>query len=144
MKCIVKRPCVRLKLWVCASPVLTCLKVKMGRKLWKSIRRPDWKGLKAVPNLTSPGPSSTTLRPKSISRKSTFASGLTVSRGYGVTEIHIPEGSEYIGKSINESGLREKDINVLTLYRGTTVIPNPRAQRLLEAVIGCFVLANWN
>jgi ribosomal protein S6--L-glutamate ligase len=58
---------------------------------------------------------------------------LTVSRGYGVTEIHIPEGSEYIGKTISESGLREKDINVLTLYRGTTVIPNPRSDRILES-----------
>ena len=58
---------------------------------------------------------------------------LTVSRGYGVTEIHIPEGSEYVGKAINESGLRDRDINVLTLYRGTTVIPNPRSHRLLEA-----------
>ena len=57
---------------------------------------------------------------------------LTVSRGYGVTEIHIPEGSEYVGKSISESGLRDKDINALTLYRGTTVIPNPRADRQLE------------
>ncbi len=58
---------------------------------------------------------------------------LTVSRGYGVAEIHIPDGSEYIGKSIYESGLREKDIIVLTLHRGTTVIPNPRPQRQLEA-----------
>lgn len=58
---------------------------------------------------------------------------LTVSRGYGVTEIYIPEGSDYVGKAINESGLRDKDINVLTLYRGTTVIPNPRSDRLLEA-----------
>lgn len=58
---------------------------------------------------------------------------LTVSRGYGVTEIHIPEGSEYIGKAINESGLRDKDINVLTLHRGTTVIPNPRSNRTLES-----------
>ncbi len=58
---------------------------------------------------------------------------LTVSRGYGVTEIHIPEGSDYIGKAIRESGLRDKDINVLTLYRGTTVIPNPRSDRLLES-----------
>ncbi len=57
---------------------------------------------------------------------------LTVSRGYGVTEIHIPEGSEYIGKTISESGLRDKDINALTLYRGTAVIPNPRADRQLE------------
>jgi len=58
---------------------------------------------------------------------------LTVSRGYGVTEIHIPEGSEYVGKAINESGLRDKDINVLTLHRGTTVIPNPKPSRLLES-----------
>jgi ribosomal protein S6--L-glutamate ligase len=58
---------------------------------------------------------------------------LTVSRGYGVTEIHIPEGSAYVGSPIRESGLRERDINVLTLYRGTTVIPNPRSHRLLES-----------
>lgn len=57
---------------------------------------------------------------------------LTVSRGYGVTEIHVPDGSEYVGQSIDESGLPEKDINVLTLYRGTSVIPNPRLKRTLE------------
>ena len=58
---------------------------------------------------------------------------LTVSRGYGVAEIHIPEGSNYIGKAISASGLRDKDIIVLTLNKGTTVIPNPRSSRLLVA-----------
>lgn len=58
---------------------------------------------------------------------------LTVSSGYGVAEIHIPEGSEYIGKTISESGLREKDIVVLTLHRDAKVIPNPRPQRQLLA-----------
>ena len=58
---------------------------------------------------------------------------LTVSRGYGVAEIHIPEGSIYIGKTIKDSGLRERDIAVLTLYRNTTVIPNPFSHRVLEA-----------
>lgn len=57
---------------------------------------------------------------------------LTVSKGYGVTEIHIPRGSRYVGQTLGESGLRDKDINALTLYRGTTVIPNPRSNRLLE------------
>ena len=57
---------------------------------------------------------------------------LTVSKGYGVTEIHVPEGSEYVGRTISGSGLRDKDINALTLYRGTTVIPNPRGDRILE------------
>ncbi len=58
---------------------------------------------------------------------------LTVSRGYGVAEIYIPEGSEFIEKTIQESGLRDKDITVLTLYRDSRVIPNPRSQRQLLA-----------
>ena len=58
---------------------------------------------------------------------------LTVSRGYGVSEIHIPEGSEFVGRTIQSSGLRERDINALTLYRNTTVIPNPRSDRVLES-----------
>ena len=58
---------------------------------------------------------------------------LTVSKGYGVSEIHIPEGSEFEGVTIAETKLRDRDINVLTLYRGKTVIPNPRNERLLEA-----------
>ncbi|MBT8462609.1 MAG: RimK family alpha-L-glutamate ligase [Gemmatimonadetes bacterium] len=58
---------------------------------------------------------------------------LTVSRGYGVAEIHVPAGSDYVGRSIADSGLREKDINVLTLYRDAHVIPNPRSKRELQA-----------
>ena len=57
---------------------------------------------------------------------------LTVSRGYGVTEIHIPEGSEFVGQEINASGFQDRDINALTLYRAGKVIPNPRPDRLLE------------
>jgi ribosomal protein S6--L-glutamate ligase len=57
---------------------------------------------------------------------------LTVSRGYGVAELSIPAGSDFVGKTIATSGLRERDIVVLTLHRGYTVIPNPRASRALE------------
>lgn len=58
---------------------------------------------------------------------------LTVSRGYGAAEVQVPEGSKLVGTTIGESGLRERDMNVLTLQRGTTVIPNPRSTRELEA-----------
>jgi ribosomal protein S6--L-glutamate ligase len=58
---------------------------------------------------------------------------LTVSTGYGVAELHIPDGSQYVGKTIAESELRQRDVNVLTLHHNTTVIPNPRADRELEA-----------
>jgi len=57
---------------------------------------------------------------------------LTVSRGYGVCELVIPEGSRFVGMSITEAAFSEQDINVLTLYRGKTVIPNPKASRILE------------
>lgn len=58
---------------------------------------------------------------------------LTVSKGYGVCEISVPEGSKFVGQRINETGLADSDINVLTLSRGAKVIPNPRADRVLEA-----------
>ena len=58
---------------------------------------------------------------------------LTVSKGYGVSEIYVPEGSNFVGMTIRETELSEQDINVLTLYRGNKVIPNPRMDRLLEA-----------
>ena len=58
---------------------------------------------------------------------------LTVSRGYGVAEIHIPEGSDFVGKTIAASGLRDRDLNILTLNRGASVISNPSGDRALEA-----------
>ena len=57
---------------------------------------------------------------------------LTVSASYGVTELHLGEQSRLVGTSIGESGLRDQDIVVLTLHRGTSVIPNPKSSRVLE------------
>jgi len=57
---------------------------------------------------------------------------LTVSKGYGVTEIYVPEGSHLVGTAIKDCDLQRKDINVLTLYRGNKIIPNPRSDRVLE------------
>ena len=58
---------------------------------------------------------------------------LTISRGYGVTDIHIPDGSIFVGQTIEQTGLREKDVVVLTLKRGPSVISNPKSSRELEA-----------
>lgn len=57
---------------------------------------------------------------------------LTVSKGYGVNELYIPEGSDYVGKRIADVDLSAKDLNVLTLYRNSKVIPNPKSDRVLE------------
>lgn len=58
---------------------------------------------------------------------------LTVSTGYGVAELLVRQGAELEGSTIAASGLRDRDIAVLTLTRGTVVIPNPRSSRTLEA-----------
>jgi ribosomal protein S6--L-glutamate ligase len=58
---------------------------------------------------------------------------LTVSSAYGVAELLVRDGSDLMGRVIGESGLRDKDISVLTLSRGTKVVPNPGPDRELEA-----------
>src|SRR6476661_7932607 len=58
---------------------------------------------------------------------------LTVSTGYGVAEIVVQSASDLVGKSLGDSGLRERDISALTLQRGTSVIPNPNGRHVLEA-----------
>ncbi|MCB0974282.1 MAG: RimK family alpha-L-glutamate ligase [Actinobacteria bacterium] len=57
---------------------------------------------------------------------------LTVSTAYGVAELHIHPGAPMAGQAIKDSGLTERDIVILTLRRGTKVIPNPRKERKLE------------
>ncbi|KRB76271.1 alpha-L-glutamate ligase [Nocardioides sp. Root190] len=58
---------------------------------------------------------------------------LSVSTGYGVAELVVHGDADLVGKTLGESGLRDKDITVLTLHRGTTVIPNPFPRHVLEA-----------
>ncbi|MEP6299980.1 MAG: RimK family alpha-L-glutamate ligase [Ilumatobacter sp.] len=58
---------------------------------------------------------------------------LSVSTGYGVAELLVREGAGLVGTTIADSGLRERDITVLTLHRDNVVIPNPRTSRVLEA-----------
>ncbi len=58
---------------------------------------------------------------------------LTVSAGYGVAEIYVHTESSLVGKSIKDSGLRERDIVVLTINRGSSVISNPKGTREINA-----------
>ena len=57
---------------------------------------------------------------------------LTVSASYGVAELALHEGADLLRADATVGSLREMDITVLTLHRGTTVIPNPRDAQALE------------
>ncbi|MEM1178539.1 MAG: RimK family alpha-L-glutamate ligase [Acidobacteriota bacterium] len=58
---------------------------------------------------------------------------LTVSAGFGVAELQVREGHELVGRSLDASGLRERDVLVLTLHRGASVVSNPKGAWVLEA-----------
>ncbi|MGH0028422.1 MAG: 30S ribosomal protein S6--L-glutamate ligase [Myxococcota bacterium] len=65
---------------------------------------------------------------------------LTLESGYGVMEIPVAPSSELCGKTIKSSQLRERDVLVLTIQRGSITIPNPRVDREIMAgdVLLCF------
>jgi ribosomal protein S6--L-glutamate ligase len=54
---------------------------------------------------------------------------LTLEKGYGITEFQIVTGSELEGRTLREAALRERDVVVLSIQRGSITIPNPRAER---------------
>ena len=54
---------------------------------------------------------------------------LTLQSGYSVLEFPVDDRSELCNKKINETGLRDRDIVVLTIHRGSITIPNPKGSR---------------
>lgn len=65
---------------------------------------------------------------------------LTLKSGYGVVEFPVVPESELAGKTLRETGLRNRDVQVLSIARGGIIIPNPRGDdRVLpHDVLICF------
>ncbi len=58
---------------------------------------------------------------------------LSISANYGVAELVVHEGAAVLAQNLTIGDLRELDITTLTLHRGGSDIPNPKASRALEA-----------
>ncbi len=58
---------------------------------------------------------------------------LSFQTGYGVAELIVPNSPEFHDRSIKESGIREKDIVVLTVERAEQVTENPRSSFVLQS-----------
>jgi ribosomal protein S6--L-glutamate ligase len=54
---------------------------------------------------------------------------LTLQSGYGVLEVPIDEWSALAHKTIKQSGLRDQDVVVMAIHRGSVSIPNPKGSR---------------
>jgi ribosomal protein S6--L-glutamate ligase len=65
---------------------------------------------------------------------------LTLQSGYSVMEIPVDERSELYDKAIKDTGLRDRDVVVLTIQRGSVTIANPNPNRVITSgdVLLCF------
>jgi ribosomal protein S6--L-glutamate ligase len=58
---------------------------------------------------------------------------LTVGKGYGVAEFQVDEKSQLKGKTLLDSGLRDRDVLVLSIHRRGLVLPSPRGDTQILA-----------
>jgi ribosomal protein S6--L-glutamate ligase len=58
---------------------------------------------------------------------------MTVTKGYGVAELLVPDHPEMAGRPISESSLRDRNIVVLSLDRDHAPAMNPAPDTVLEA-----------
>jgi len=63
---------------------------------------------------------------------------LRIAKGYGIAEVTLTEECGDIGKTLIDSSFRQKDILILAIERGPSVIPTPKATD--ELVIGDIVI----
>ncbi|MGB3056697.1 MAG: TrkA C-terminal domain-containing protein, partial [Candidatus Omnitrophota bacterium] len=69
---------------------------------------------------------------ENLSRRPTFTKRpvteiLRLAAGFGIAEITLNEECDDVGKTLSKSSFREKDILVLAIERGRSVIPTPQA-----------------
>lgn len=65
---------------------------------------------------------------------------LTLSSGYSIREFPVTPDAPLAGKKVSECGLREIDVVILRIQRGSVHIPNPRGYREILAgdVLLCY------
>ena len=68
----------------------------------------------------------------SVFEKKAIEEILNLAQGYGVVELNLKENFSYIGHTLADSPLREKDILVLAIKRDQTTIPAPKGQRKMQ------------
>ncbi len=65
---------------------------------------------------------------------------LTLEKGYGVAELPVSADTEFVDRTLADSGLADLGIRVLSIHRGTLTYPNPPSDQKLLAgdVLLCY------
>jgi hypothetical protein len=65
---------------------------------------------------------------------------MRLAEGYGIAEVTLKEDCEDVGKTLYDSSFRQKDILVIAIERGASVMPTPRAsdELLINDTLICY------
>jgi ribosomal protein S6--L-glutamate ligase len=105
------------------------LEGKHGPKLMEINSSPGLEGIEAATGVDVAGSIIELIEEEVLFPEIDIRQRLTLQSGYGVLEVPIDDDSELAYRSIEETGLRDRDIVVLTIHRGSITIPNPKGTR---------------
>ncbi len=116
------------------------LETKDGPSILEVNSSPGLEGIEAATKIDVAGAIMEHLEEQVLFPELDLRQRLTLKSGYGVAEFAVTSDSELCGRTLKESGLRERDVQVLSITRGSVTIPNPRGDReiLLSDVVLCF------
>ncbi|MCC6490711.1 MAG: RimK family alpha-L-glutamate ligase [Candidatus Hydrogenedentes bacterium] len=110
------------------------LEAQDGPKVMEVNSSPGLEGIEAATGVDIAGAIMELLEEQVLFPEIDVRQRLTVKGGYGISELPVGPGSELAGQTVAETGLRERDVLVLSIDRNGVVIPNPKGSR--EILVG--------
>ncbi|MEZ7979580.1 MAG: 30S ribosomal protein S6--L-glutamate ligase [Myxococcota bacterium] len=105
------------------------LESNAGPKLMEVNSSPGLEGIEAATGIDVAGAIIEQIEEEVLFPEIDIRQRLTLQSGYGVLEVPVDENSELANKTIRETGLRDRDIVIMTIHRGSISIPNPKGSR---------------
>ncbi|MCR9096235.1 MAG: 30S ribosomal protein S6--L-glutamate ligase [bacterium] len=105
------------------------LEGKDGPKLMEINSSPGLEGIEAATGVDVAGAVIELIEEEVLFPEIDIRQRLTLQSGYGVLEVPVDEKSELANRAITDTGLRDRDVVVLSIHRGPVSIPNPKGSR---------------
>lgn len=109
------------------------LEGKDGPKLMEINSSPGLEGIEGATGIDVAGSIIELIEEEVLFPEIDIRQRLTLQSGYGVLEVPVDDQSELAGKKINATGLRDRDVVILSIHRGPIAIPNPKGSREILA-----------
>jgi ribosomal protein S6--L-glutamate ligase len=100
-----------------------------GPKLMEVNSSPGLEGIEAATGVDVAGAIIDLIEQEVLFPEIDIRQRLTLQSGYEVLELPVNERSELAHRTVRDSGLRDRDVVVMAIHRGSVSIPNPRGSR---------------